>query len=326
MAAAKSVLPVSTKTASRCTTEAEMATYTFEIVGYSLKKGIGVGKFIQSATFTVVGYDWSIRFYPDGLNESSKHCVAIVLELMSSDAEVRARYDLRVFTQAAPVQMGAPFQTISITRCSEGEPRLSGNGAESEIEVPPFDIMEHFGKLLEKNVGADVTFIVGGEAFAAHKIVLAARSPVFMAEFYGQMRESGTQRVIIEDMQAAVFSALLHFIYNDSLPNMSDLDVNDHGEMIPHLLVAADRYDLEKLKLICQSIIRKNLDVETVATTLAFADQHNCDRLKAACIEFIASSKKMDAVVATQGYDNLKRVCPSVFIDLFEKSSKLRKT
>jgi speckle-type POZ protein len=74
--------------------------------------------------------------------------------------------------------------------------------------------------------------------------------------------------------------------------------------------------------MICQSILGKNLNVENVATTLALADQHNCDKLKDVCVEFIASSDKMDDVVATRGYANLKRSCPSVLVDAFERRSK----
>ncbi|KAG2577529.1 hypothetical protein PVAP13_6NG104000 [Panicum virgatum] len=205
------------------------------------------------------------------------------------------------------------------------ESLLFENIGEPEIEVPPCDMMEHFGNLLKEKKGVDVTFRVGGKDFEAHKIVLAARSPVFMAEFFGQMRESGTCCVTVEDMQPEVFGALLHFIYNDPLPDMGDLEGNDYREMMSHLLVAADRYALDRMKLVCQSIICKSLDVETVATTLALADQHNCDKLRAACIEFIASSKNMDAVAVTQGYADLKRMCPFVFIDLFERKSKLAK-
>ncbi|KAL6843191.1 hypothetical protein ACP4OV_026904 [Aristida adscensionis] len=348
---------VSKKTASM---EGTKGSYTFEIIGYCLIKGIGLGKFIQSTTFTVGGYVWAIFFYPDGLNEASKQCVPVYLKLMSSNTKVHALYDFRIFRPAAQIQMGVPMQMERVAQFSNGpvlfrscdvarfgvyiqrsllEQRMPGSFqhnrlriecdltimGESEIEEPPFDIMVHFGKLLKEGVGADVTFIVGGETFTAHKIVLAARSPVFMAEFYGQMRESGTDSVTIEDMQPAVFNALLHFIYNDLVPDMSDLEGKEYSEMIWHLLVAADRYALERLKLVCQSIIGKNLDVQTVATTLALADQHSCDRLKDACIKFIASSKDMDAVIATEGYAVLKRTCPSIFVDLFEKTSKLRR-
>jgi speckle-type POZ protein len=182
------------------------------------------------------------------------------------------------------------------------------------------------GKLLLAEKGSDVTFGVGGETFAAHKIILAARSPVFEAELYGEMKERNEQCIVVEDMQPAAFKALLHFIYTDSFPGVDDTGDDDYTETIRHLLVAADRYAIDRLKLICQSILGKNLAMETLATTLALADQHNCDRLKDACIEFISSKDEMDALMATQGYTNLKRTCPSVLLDVLEKASKLRKT
>ena len=95
--------------------------------------------------------------------------------------------------------------------------------------------------------------------------------------------------------------------------------------MLWHLLAAADRYAIDRLKLICQSILSKNLHVETVATTLALADQHNCDKLKEICIEFITTDN-MNDVVTTQGYASLKRACPSVIADILEKTSRRRKT
>ncbi|KAL6843187.1 hypothetical protein ACP4OV_026900 [Aristida adscensionis] len=95
--------------------------------------------------------------------------------------------------------------------------------------------------------------------------------------------------------------------------------------MIWHLLAAADRYAMDRLKLICQSVLSKNLNVENVATTLALADQHNCDRLKEVCIEFITSPDEMNAVLSTQGYSNLKKSCPYVLADILEKTCRPRK-
>lgn len=353
------------KTSSRCTTVAETVSHTFEIVGYSLQKGTGVGKFVRSGTFTVGGYDWAIRFYPDGPSAESKDYVTICLELMTRNATARARYDLKLVSQRSDLCWGCSsgprlFSSYDVTRFGPRnwnfilrseleeeessflvddsiriecevtvirEPQLSETRVESEIEVPPCDMMEHFGTLLEQKKGADVSFVVGDDSFEAHKIVLAARSPVFMAEFYGRMRESGMCSVTVEDMQPDVFRVLLHFIYTDSLPeDMDDLDRDEYSEMIRLLLVASDRYAMERLKLMCQSILSKNLDIETVATTLALADQQNCDELKAACVEFISASKDVRALAATQGYSSLKRSCPSVLVDLYEKTSKHFKT
>jgi speckle-type POZ protein len=105
------------------------------------------------------------------------------------------------------------------------EPRVS---RVAEVEVPPSDITEHLGKLLQSKEDTDVIFEVDGEAFPAHKTVLAMRSPVFRAELCGGMKEKDMGRIIIGDMQPAVFDALLHFIYTDSLPAMNDLDRNDY--------------------------------------------------------------------------------------------------
>lgn len=56
------------------------------------------------------------------------------------------------------------------------------------IPVPSSNLHEHLGDFLDTMAGMDVMFTVSGEAFAAHKIVLAGRSPVFMAEFFGEMK------------------------------------------------------------------------------------------------------------------------------------------
>jgi speckle-type POZ protein len=61
---------------------------------------------------------------------------------------------------------------------------------------------------------------------------------------------------------------------------MEYLDLDEKKEMVKHLLVAADRYALERLKMICEGILCKSLDVESVATMLALADQHQCSRLR----------------------------------------------
>uniref|UniRef100_A0A453T5N0 BTB domain-containing protein n=4 Tax=Triticinae TaxID=1648030 RepID=A0A453T5N0_AEGTS len=91
------------------------------------------------------------------------------------------------------------------------------------IQVPPSDLSHNLGSLLEAGEESDVSFKVKDEVFTAHKIVLAMRSPVFKAELYGPMRDKCGQSIAIEDMEPAVFKALLHFIYTDELPPMDDL-------------------------------------------------------------------------------------------------------
>ncbi|MCI12051.1 BTB/POZ and MATH domain-containing protein 4-like, partial [Trifolium medium] len=76
------------------------------------------------------------------------------------------------------------------------------------IHVPESDIGSHFGMLLENEEGSDVTFSVGGERFHAHKLVMAARSPAFEAEFFNQMEEDDCD-IVVTDMEPKVFKVAL---------------------------------------------------------------------------------------------------------------------
>lgn len=91
--------------------------------------------------------------------------------------------------------------------------------------------------------------------------------------------------------------ALLHFIYWDSLPDLQELTgLNSKWAttlMAQHLLAAADRYGLERLRLMCEASLCEDVAINTVATTLALAEQHHCFQLKAVCLKFIAASENL---------------------------------
>ncbi|KAJ0743642.1 putative chromatin remodeling & transcription regulator BTB-POZ-MATH family [Helianthus annuus] len=72
------------------------------------------------------------------------------------------------------------------------------------IHVPPLDIRQHFGQLLESGKGTDVSFDVKGENFLAHKLVLAAHSPVLKAQLFGSIRDQNSQCIKIEDIEPPV--------------------------------------------------------------------------------------------------------------------------
>jgi hypothetical protein len=78
--------------------------------------------------------------------------------------------------------------------------------------VAPSDMHLHYGDLLssEERYVTDVEFLVGGETFTAHQLVLAARSPVFMTELFGLMKEGTTvNKIPIFDMEAQVLGLYL---------------------------------------------------------------------------------------------------------------------
>uniref|UniRef100_K3ZNF3 BTB domain-containing protein n=1 Tax=Setaria italica TaxID=4555 RepID=K3ZNF3_SETIT len=167
--------------------------------------------------------------------------------------------------------------------------------------LPPSDLHQHLGNLLSSQVGADVVFDVGGETFTAHRYVLAARSPVFMAELYGTTKETTADRVRISDVEPEVFRAFLHFIYTDLLPEV------DEAVIAQHLLAQIDL----RARILCIHI-----DTNTAATTLALAEQHRCLLLKEACFKFMASPCNFKGVMASDGFEHMMRSCPSLLKEL----------
>ncbi|KAF8655403.1 hypothetical protein HU200_061144 [Digitaria exilis] len=183
--------------------------------------------------------------------------------------------------------------------------RFYPNGHTSKDDANKNFICVYLELMLKSEEGADVVFKVEEETVRAHRIVLAARSPVFKAELYGEFIDKNRGIILVEDIHPDVFKALLHFIYTDSLPEMDDVESK---EITQHLLVAADR-----------------LDADSVSATLALADRYSCSELRSACIRYIISSNSMDEVVASRGYKELKRACPAATVELWEKASKSRK-
>ncbi|XBI12580.1 hypothetical protein VPH35_139435 [Triticum aestivum] len=191
-------------------------------------------------------------------------------------------------------------------------------------------ICQHFNTLLESKVGADVTFEVSGETFAAHRCVLAARSTVFMAQLFGPMKEGTTSSVIrIEDMEAKVFRALLRFIYTDSFPEMEKEGMQEEAQDVEQGQEEDEmRYDLQHLKFICEKRLSEDIGVSSVAATLVLAEQHDCSGLKMACFKFIQaqSSSCLKRVMSTNGWGHLMTTYPSILNEVIAKlASKKRK-
>ncbi|GJN25569.1 hypothetical protein PR202_gb13414 [Eleusine coracana subsp. coracana] len=89
--------------------------------------------------------------------------------------------------------------------------------------------------------------------------------------------------------------------------------------MTQHLLEAADRYGMERLKLVCEDKLCDYVDASSDGTILALAEQHGCDGLKRACMEFLTTEGNLKAVIKTDGFDHLAKSCPSILIELLAK-------
>jgi speckle-type POZ protein len=86
--------------------------------------------------------------------------------------------------------------------------------------------------------------------------------------------------------------------------------------MVQHLLAIADLYNLDRLKLLCESDLCKAISIATVATILSLAEQHHCPQLKAICIKFTGNPENLGAVMKSEAFRHLEESCPSLLSEL----------
>ena len=148
---------------------------------------------------------------------------------------------------------------------------------------------------------SDFVFKVENVKIAAHRVILAARSPVFDAMFQHDMKEKRTNETEIEDATPAAFKALLRFIYTGHC---------EVGMLAEELLVAANKYDIQDLKEICAKELHKKLTVDNAVHLLILSDLHQANDLKRAAIRFI--NKNAEYVMKTASWFNLLK-CFKIF-------------
>ncbi|KAF5455049.1 hypothetical protein F2P56_024664, partial [Juglans regia] len=150
---------------------------------------------------------------------------------------------------------------------------------------------------------SDVTFLVEGKRFYAHRICLLASSDAFRAMFDGGYRERDAKDVEIPNIKWNVFELMMRFIYTGSLE--VDLDVAQD------LLRAADQYLLDGLKRLCEYAIAQDICVENVSLMYELSEAFNAMSLRQACILFIL--EQFDKLSAKPWYSHLmKCIIPEI--------------
>ncbi|TVT99186.1 hypothetical protein EJB05_55455, partial [Eragrostis curvula] len=341
---------------SSITATAATGQHLLKIDSYSLTKAVPCGGHIRSSNFQAAGHDWHINFFPNcgrpgRLIQRARGYVSLQLVLDSAVSKpVKAQFTVCLLDHAGKPAPGTSRKSPIVKNLKGGwwlfkfikeedlEKPVSGLLREDGsftlqcdvvvfdgfravkaapfVAVPPSDMHRHFGELLSSEVCADVTLEAGGWRFEAHRCVLAARSPVFKAKLLGPMKEgAGSSAIHIEDIEPRVLRGVLQFMYTDTVPEMSK---EEEAAMSQHLLEAADRFNLQRLKLICEDKLCGCIDTSSVVNTLALAEQHNCQGLKEKCFEFLKATN-LNAAMATDGFNHLASSCPTVLEELMSK-------
>mmetsp|Transcript_14369 Transcript_14369/g.16473 ORF Transcript_14369/g.16473 Transcript_14369/m.16473 type:complete len:593 (+) Transcript_14369:270-2048(+) len=138
---------------------------------------------------------------------------------------------------------------------------------------------------------SDVTFIVEDQPVYAHRAILAQRCEHFAAMFRSGFRESTERNITIPNTSKQVFLLLLEYVYTDS--------VKIELEHAIELYIASDLYQLERLRDMCCTVVRRNLNAENAGPLLQSASDAHCQVLKEAAMSYIVDN--FDVVTKTEG-------------------------
>ena len=127
--------------------------------------------------------------------------------------------------------------------------------------------------------------------------------------FEHDMEERKHNRVEVKDVDPDVMSDMLRFIYTGRAPNLDT--------MAAELLAAADKYALDRLKVMCEEALCNSLTVENVSEVLILADLHSADQLKAQAIDFINTHHVTD-VMETAGWKQMVSSNPHLIAEAFK--------
>ena len=175
-----------------------------------------------------------------------------------------------------------------------------------------------YESLFESGDSSDAVFQVGDVEIPVHKLILSTRYEYFKTLFASGMKESMTNRVVLEDADVDTIREVLRFVYRSLPPaNLEDKAVQ--------YLPIADRYGMEDLKSICSASLQMLISSDTVLETFSLAQLYSCTDLKKAVVKHVNDQsfkppgplyqKAVDHFVIAKGEGNeeLQKFCVSVF-------------
>ena len=283
---------------------------------------------------------WRMRLVLRNSEPKFSDKASLFLMLVSSDrSEVGAKFKFKILYSGSQTLVEASSETCIFSRRENHQIKCDGdcnrlNFLKSlvsnyvnysltivcdvtvfpeQIKVPRCSLSDDFAQLFDNQKFSDVTLSVNGTEFQAHKNILAARSPVFAAMFEHDMEEKQSGKVEIHDFDGDVIKEMLLFIYTGKVLNLD--------KMADELLAAADKYQLDRLKAMCEKTLLNNLSIENASELLVLSDLHNAEQLKAQTIKFI--NENGTGVIETEGFKNMVKTKPCLvaeaFIALFTK-------
>ncbi|PNH09114.1 ARM REPEAT PROTEIN INTERACTING WITH ABF2 [Tetrabaena socialis] len=133
--------------------------------------------------------------------------------------------------------------------------------------LPPRTLPADFGALLDRQPDgtADVTILVGGRTFHAHRLILLVRSDYFRQRLAGGFADGCLQELSLPDADPDAFKLILWFIYTGVVADIP-------GAQAQALVELADRLLLPELCQLALAVVEAGVSACTVVGMLLWAE------------------------------------------------------
>jgi BTB/POZ domain len=121
----------------------------------------------------------------------------------------------------------------------------------------------------------------------------------------------------IQDVSYEVFLMVLEFLYTDTVCELTSSS-SSSLDMGIHLLIASERFMLDRLKALCEDVIRKQVHVDNVMAILVASHVYNAKSLKDLTLDFILRHLQHPAVM--NGLSDLRSE-PDLLLEIIKRNS-----
>lgn len=158
--------------------------------------------------------------------------------------------------------------------------------------LPPESLAVNFGHMLETGSFSDFKILVNDDTINVHKMVLAARSPVFDRMLNIDMKEKNENSLRLDDLSIDVVKRFVGYIYTDKIDLVGSKE--DEGDTIlMELLMLADQYQMLRLKALCEIDLIRRLSTGNLVEVLKIADTYGAENLLCAGLKYLNLNKSI---------------------------------
>ena len=142
-------------------------------------------------------------------------------------------------------------------------------------------LAEELSNLRIQDTFTDIVLYAGDQSFRCHKVILAVNSPVLKAMLTTDMKESTTQEVKLDNINAEVMKTLIDYMYSGTI-------TIPKGQLM-ETMIAADYLNLLELKKMCLKEVPGILHTSNVISWFKVSEKMQLDSIRKTCLKLMSN-------------------------------------